>query len=257
MLRHTSQIKGYAIGASDGPIGSIADLLFDDQTWRVRWLVVDIGHILPGRQVLLPPSALGAISHIARQFSVRLTVEEVRNAPDIATDAPVSRQMESDLYDYYGWSPYWTSGFYMGGYGYGGALMGAPWTAGSPGPRHKEADGALGDAHLRSVNAITGYHLHARDGEIGHVADVLVEDGDWTVHYLVADTRNWWPGQKVLVSPRSVERVSWTDRLVDLSITRQQVRESPAYDPTATVDRAYENRFHDYYGHLPRAEPVN
>lgn len=35
MLKHTLEIGGYAIGATDGPIGSIADLLFDAVTWRV------------------------------------------------------------------------------------------------------------------------------------------------------------------------------------------------------------------------------
>jgi hypothetical protein len=86
MLRHTSDIKGYAIHASDGQIGSVSDYLFDDQTWLVRWLVVDTGHWLPGRKVLLPPSALGHVDHIARQFNVRLTKAEVEASPDIAAD---------------------------------------------------------------------------------------------------------------------------------------------------------------------------
>jgi hypothetical protein len=57
MLRHESEIDGYAIHASDGLIGTVSDFLFDDATWLVRWLVVDTGNWLPGRRVLLPPSA--------------------------------------------------------------------------------------------------------------------------------------------------------------------------------------------------------
>ena len=120
MLRHTSEIGGYAIGATDGPIGSITDFLFDDVTWRVRWLVVDTGTFLSGRKVLLPPSALTHVNHIGRQLSVNLTKQQVKDAPNISADEPVSGQMETDLYDYYGWSPYWSTGFYMGGYGYAG-----------------------------------------------------------------------------------------------------------------------------------------
>ncbi len=59
MLWHASAIKGYAIQASDGAIGAVSDFLFDDVSWRVRWLVVDTGHWLSGRKVLLPPSVLG------------------------------------------------------------------------------------------------------------------------------------------------------------------------------------------------------
>ena len=62
------------------------------------------------------------------------------------------------------------------------------------------------DPHLRSVEAVTGYHIHASDGEIGHVEDFLVEDADWSIHYLVVDTKNWWPGKRILISPRSARR---------------------------------------------------
>ena len=47
-------------------------------------------------------------------------MQQVKDSPDIDTDRPVSRQMETSVYDYYGWSPYWGTGFYMGGYGYMG-----------------------------------------------------------------------------------------------------------------------------------------
>ena len=80
------------------------------------------------------------------------------------------------------------------------------------------------DLHLRSVKEVTGYHIRASDGEIGHVADVLVEDADWGIHYLVVDTRNWWPGKKVLVSPRSIRDIDWTNESVDLNVTRQFAR---------------------------------
>ena len=126
---------------------------------------------------------------------------------------------------------------------HGGAL---PWD-----PRRREEDIADArrshdDPHLRSVEAVTGYHIHASDGEIGHVEDFLVEDADWSIHYLVVDTKNWWPGKKVLISPRSASEIDWTDNLVNLNVDRQRVKDSPTYDPSTTVDRAYEKHFHTY-----------
>ena len=105
------------------------------------------------------------------------------------------------------------------------------------------------DVHLRSVEAVTGYHIHASDGEIGHVEDFLIEDADWSIHYLVVDTKNWWPGKKVLVSPRSAGEIDWTDRLVNLDVDRQKVKDSPAYDPTITIDRAVRRKAPDLLRH--------
>jgi hypothetical protein len=95
---------------------------------------------------------------------------------------------------------------------------------------------------------VTGYNVHASDGEIGHIADFLVEDDDWSIHYLVVDTKNWWPGKKVLISPMSVRNIVWDDRVVNLGASRQKVKDSPAYEPSMKIDPVYEKSHHDYYG---------
>jgi hypothetical protein len=250
MLRNSSEIIGYTIGANDGQLGKVTDFLFDDDTWLVRWLVIDTGSWLSGRKVLLPPSVLGHFSAIGDQFSVRLTMQQVKDSPCVDTDLPVSRQMEINTYDYYGWNPYWSSGLYMGGFNWGTGGM-SPVPYGEPLQRAEEIaaeEQEDNDLHLRSVKAVTGYHIQASDGEIGHVADFLVEDADWSIHYFVVDTQNWWPGKKVLISPRSIRDIDWTNNLVNLNVMRQRVKDSPAYDAAAAVDRAYENHFNNYYG---------
>jgi hypothetical protein len=157
--------------------------------------------------------------------------------------------MESHVYDYYGWYPYWESGLYMGGFGYVGGMMAGPTVMESRYQRHfVDTHRDDGDPHLRSIGAVTGYHIHASDGEIGHVDDFLVDDTDWSIRYLVIDTKNWWPGKKILISPRSAGKIDWKSRLVSLDVNREKVKGSPAYSGTETVDRAYENRFHSYYG---------
>jgi hypothetical protein len=251
MLWNASAIKGYALAASDGRLGTVSDFLFDDGSWMVRWLVVDTGTWLSDRKVLLPPLVLGHLHPTKHEFPVRLTKQQVKDSPEIDSDRPVSRQMETHVYDYYGWYPYWESGLYMGGYGYAGGMMAGPNAMESRQQQRQFADTHRdndGDPHLRSIEAVTGYHIHASDGEIGHVEDFLVDDTDWSSHYLVVDTKNWWPGKKVLISPRSAQAVDWKDRLVSLNVDRQQVKDSPTYDASTTVDRAYEKQFHSYYG---------
>ncbi len=134
----------------------------------------------------------------------------------------------------------------MGGYGYGGGAMPV-----SPVPDSQllEEDIAAAqrnkdDPHLRSVAAITGYHIHASDGEIGQVEDFLVEDADWSIQYLLVDAQNWWPGKKVLISPRSAQEIDWTDHLVNLNVARQKVKDSPACNASIAVDQAYERHLH-------------
>jgi PRC-barrel domain len=224
MLWHASAINGYAIEASDGDIGTVSDFLFDDASWLVRWLVVDTGNWLSGRKVLLPPIVLGRPYAKDRVFAVKLTKQQIKDSPEIDTDRPVSRQMETSVHDYYGWSPYWGSGFYMGGYGY------------MPGS-------GMGSTYLRGPTAPGGDRPSP-----GRPRDFLIEDADWSIHYLVVDTKNWWPGKKILVSSRSAGEIDWTDRLVNLDVDRQKVKDSPAYDPTITIDRAYDEKLLTYYG---------
>jgi hypothetical protein len=256
VLRNTSAIKGYIIAANDGHLGTVSDFLFDDVTWLVRWLVVECGTWLSGRKVLLPASVLGHLDPERSQFSVRLTKQEVKDSPNIDARRPVSRQMEASVYDYYGWSPYWASGFYLGGREY--RLDYKPGAAGPIPVRLstlREENIAASrrgddDPHLRSIGEVVGYHIHADDGRIGHVEDFLLEEADWSIHYLVVDTKNWWPGKRVLVSPRSVTAIDWADNLVNINVGRQRVKNSPAYDGNTTIDRIYEQKYHAYYGEV-------
>jgi len=235
MLRHESEIRGYAIHASDGVIGTVSDFLFDDTTWMVRWLVIDTGNWLPGLKVLLPPGALAEVNHIGHQFSVKLTKAQVGACPGIESDRPVSRQMESTIYKYYDLAPYWDNGAYLGLAGYGdGFLPGTVLPLPKLTQKEKDLDEAQrrkDDPALRSAHEVTGYTILASDGEIGHVADFLVEDDDWSIHYLVVDTATWWPDKKVLISPFSVRKIEWKSGQVSLGADRQRVKDSPAYDP--------------------------
>lgn len=257
MLWNTSVINGYSISASDGHIGTISDFLFDDANWHVRWLVVETGHWLSGRKVLLPSTALSKLDQENEDFLVKLTMQQIKDSPDVDTELPVSRQMESSVYGYYGFSPYWGYG-YMGGIGLmgGSAYMGE--MAGAipvlPGSRieagNAEAEQSLDDVHLRSVREVTDYHIHASDGQIGHIEEFLLEDADWSIGYLVVDTQNWWPAKKVLISPHSVKEIDWSSRLVNVDADRQTVKGAPAYDASITIDRAYEDKFRKYYGFM-------
>ncbi len=260
MLQVVSALKGYSIEAKDGRLGAVSDFLFDDTTWKVRWLVVDTGRWLTGRKVLIHPSAIGYAEHGARELTVALTKKQVEDSPDILQDRPVSLQHQNDLYGYYGWDPLWGGGMYGAGI-YGGGLYGAGMGAvasplaartyfGSGAVREAErrqSDVDDEDPHLRSATEVKGYHVHAADGNIGHVEDFLVESESWGIRYLIIDTSNWWVGQHVLISPYAVKEVDWSGRHVRIDVDRAKVKASPSWDRSNDVDGTFERRLHSYY----------
>ena len=121
------------------------------------------------------------------------------------SDRPVSRQHELELHGYYGWPLYWGGGMVTAGtLGVYPELVVQPELHKEETPaRGEEAVGqAQDDPHLRSAREVTGYHIQAVDGGIGHVQDFIVDDEDWGIRYMLVDTRNWLPGESVLVSPQ-------------------------------------------------------
>src|SRR6185436_2017837 len=158
------RLIGKTIDAVNGEIGSVHDLYFDDQTWSVRYLVVDTGKWLPGRKVLVAPEAIVKPWHHQPAIAVKLTTEQIRSSPDIDTAMPVSRVAEELLHRHYHWTPYWDS-----------TMVPIPPMPSPPPALTAEEDRqeagktaeSLVDLRLRSANELAGYHVMAGDGEVG------------------------------------------------------------------------------------------
>lgn len=251
MLRKISDLRGFTIAATDDKIGSIDDFYFDDETWDIRYVVVDTGPWIFGRQVLISPAAVTALDWTDRTVSVQLTKGQVENSPPIAAEQPVSRQHEIDLHQYYGWPGYWHA---APGMATPVAPMGSAHAAVIP-PIQEKADSAENvdaevngdDPHLRSVKEVLGYDIQATDNSIGHVEDFFVDENDWNIRYVLIDTVNWLPGRNVLVGTQWIDDIDWAQRDVSVGITREQVENSPEYNPLDSVTRQYEEELHDYY----------
>lgn len=258
MLRNLNDLHDYTIGAEDGSIGNVKDLYIDDQDWVVRYLVVETGGWFSSQKVLISPIAIGNADWESKLLPVSLTRQQVKNSPDFDSDKPVTRQHEMAYAGYYsypyywGGLGYWGAGMYPGMMlpGYGGTVtpMSEQAEAQNTRARAEAARDNHADPHLRSCAAITGYHVQASDGEIGHVSGMLIDDETWAVRYLVVDTSNWWLGHKVLVVPRWIEEVSWAAGTVAVNLTRQAVKDAPSYDQSLSPTRAEEERLHHHHG---------
>ena len=238
MFHKATALYGFKISAKDGELGDVNQFYFDDQNWTVRYIVVDTGNWLPGKRVLISPASVRSLAVSQRKLAVDLTMEQIRNAPGIEADKPVSRQEEIALQRYYGWPAYWNLGtIYVPG-----AMGPANAAAMSP-----EVIPSEGDPHLRTTREVIGYHIHASDGEIGHVEDFLIDDQTWVIRYMEVETRNWLPGKKVLVAPNWIQAVSWPERHVLVHLTRADIADSPQYDESKPLDREYETALHEHY----------
>ena len=248
MLSKVKTLEGYKLDSLDGEIGKVKEFYFDDRHWTIRYLVAETGTWLADRQVLLAPYALIAVHQEEKNIAVDLTKKQIEASPYLDSHKPVSHQFEQAYYGYYGYPAYWSGPYSWGAYP---DFMRDRQTRAvdNAHKKHNERTQRKNgwDPHLRSTKDVSGHHLQALDGEVGHVKDFIIDDETWAIRYLIVDTHNWWPGKKVLVSPQWIERVSWDERKVFVNLSRETIKESPEYAEESLLTRDYEIGLHGHY----------
>ena len=239
MLNKAKTLKGYKLHSLDGEIGKVKEFYFDDRHWTIRYLVADTGNWLLERQVLISPYALTNVNKEEQYIAIDLTKKQIEDSPSVDTHKPVSRQFEEAYYGYYGWPTYWSDQYVWGTY---------PNIERDPKKwiKHTQDEKAW-DPHLSSTYDVSGHDIQAIDGEIGHVEDFIIDDETWEIRYLIIDTGDWWPGKKVLVSPKWIERVSWSELKVFVNLSRETIKQSPEYTEESLLTRDYESGLHRHY----------
>lgn len=230
MLHKATTLTGYTMRSLDGGIGKVKDFYFDDRGWSIRYLVADTGEWLVSRQVLISPHLLAGVEGGLQQIAVKLTRKQIERSPTLNTDQPVSRQFEQEYFGFYGLPMY---------LGFEPDRMAAV--------RSARTTRSRGDPNLRSTHDVTGHHVEAVDGEIGHVEDFLIDDEAWAIRYLIVHTRDWLPGKKVLISPEWIARVSWGQKEVVVDLSRKAIGQAPEYSDVPPLTRDQEMALHRHY----------
>ncbi|MBL26352.1 MAG: photosystem reaction center subunit H [Rhodospirillaceae bacterium] len=244
MFWRFSSLRGQRLHATDGEIGKVDDFLFDDATWTIRYLVADTGGWLSGRRVLIVPASIGETRDGEEDLPVSLSKSQIENSPPVGSDQSVSRQHEEALHGHYGWLPYWSGAAQATG-----TINDERGDFGVPLGEAEEKNG--GDPHLRSMSEVEDYHVSASDGPIGHVEDFLLDPEGWSVRYLLIDTRNWWPGKRVLVAPQWIDRMDWSAQEVHATLTRDRIKACPEFDSDMAINRSFEERLYRHYDKIP------
>lgn len=194
-------LRHFAVHGTDGDVGRVCDVYFDDRWWQSRFLVVDIRHWLSDRRVLLAPDAVRTVDRARQQIVVALTATQVEQSPPTGTAVPLALQHGVDLYTYFGFPYSWT----------GSALRWDPLSG-------FERD----DPHLGSAEAIVGYGVRATDGEAGHVEDILFDARSWAIKDVVVRSGRW-PAHHLLLSPSLISRANRERRELDVDQARDEI----------------------------------
>jgi len=210
MLRTLDDLLDAAVIAKDGEIGKVRNFLFDDRTWIIRYLVVEIGNWLDRKEVVISMNAIDPPDWERKTLRTALTREQVRHSPDVDSQKPVSRQQEIAMGKYFGWPPYWKS------------TANPDFRTGSlPAGREYPVDPDQ-DPHLRSAESVRGYEIWADKTRIGRLEYFIVDEASWHIGYLDTKAGDWLHNRSMLVPTRSVESISWGEHRVKMSDTWKQ-----------------------------------
>lgn len=242
MLRSLQELLGYELMAQDGQIGKVHDFFFSDDSWTIRYLVVDTGPWIFGRKVLISPHALRQPVWASETFPVDLTREEVKASPDVDVAKPVSREYEEELLAHYNWPSYWSI---------------SPTHAGQPfftppymfTQTDDPEDENERQSHLRSAKELVDYRVFAADGEVGSMTDFILDDEHWQIRYMIVDASEKLDAdKKVLVALEWIKNIKVESKEMLIDLTKDAIKYSPAFDPTLPVNRQYEEVLYDYHG---------
>ena len=226
MLRSIEQLYGNKLGAFDGDLGEVKDFYFDDQNWAIRYLVADTGSWLPGRRVLLSPHSLGRLDQPEKILQVNLTRKQIENSPSIDMHKPVSRQYEEEYYQYFGWPSYWQGDALWGATEFPALTVPAQLKSG-PLPARPDPRVERGDPHLRSAQAVKGYQISDGNRNLGHVSDFMMDAQSWVIGQLVIKTGHRLSGKEVVIPTKMVERISYVDSTIFVTLSADSVEPSP------------------------------
>ena len=189
-------------------IGKVTDLLIEDGTWNVRYLVVSTVVSLSSH-VLISPAAIQKFDFNIKSIVTALTSQRVVDSPPLAADQPISRRQEQALVDYYGWPIYWL----------GQVVSKSKISKSAAAENASNAADEKRHSNLRSAKQFCGYRVQSQNGSAGTMRDLVIDMESWTVVYATADTRSWLPKESPMFSTSWINDVDWLARsvLVDLS----------------------------------------
>jgi sporulation protein YlmC with PRC-barrel domain len=236
-----TELKTYQVTSRGGEIGRVADVVFPRGEWVVRYIVVRSDEL--ERKIILPCSCLEQANRRKRLLEADVERSQVEASPDLDLTKQIEHREEQDLYECYGWPPYWLQE--EQDVTPTGALSGEPEQTGGP----DQAEFSSPELQL-ATDLVGAYAVHAHEGEFGVLQDIAVDDQTWMIPYLVVDA----PAKHscILVETDRVSEVDWVTKEVYVSLPADMLLDSPVYHSQEPLTPELERSLHEYYDRIRR-----
>jgi hypothetical protein len=204
MLTSMKSIFNYSIEAKDGLIGRIKDIYFDDETWFVKFFVVETQSFFRSNKVLITAAQAKRVNHLQKTVTVDLTISNIQQAPYAFSQKPVSVQAKEKIKAYYKKSR--TQNL-------------------QPDNLHSATLSPirLNQPHLRSMREVTGYQVRSFSGPAGHLFDFLAYEEGWNIRYLIVGEGGLFNNSRVLIPPQMAQRILWEGKRIEIEATSDQL----------------------------------
>ena len=236
MLESVGRLREYRLGSDKGDIGRVDDIVFPRGQWVVRYLVASMER--PRRQALFPVACLGALDGETRKLRCDLQRELIEATPELDLTKQIDRRDEEQVFEAYGWPPYWMQGEQE--VTPTGMLSGEP-------AREEPADQTeLESPELQLARDVTGgFVVHSNEGEFGLCSDFVIDDDAWTIRYITVDSP--LEGRGILVETDWVSRIDWVMKEMYLGLPHKTIAGSPTLEAEQPVTNELERTLHHYY----------
>lgn len=244
MKRSLNELIGYSIKTKNDVRGSVKDFLFDEKSLILRYLEVDFGIPFSGKKVLIPEIFLKEPNWFEQYFPVELTTEVISKCPLIEDHLSVSRKYEEDLNQYYNIGYYWTPS----------SISPAETPVVSYPPLaikvpNKFINEKNHGTKLMSFKEIKGCLIETLDGKSGHIDDIIINDIDWHIGFIVIYTSTWLSRSKKVLIPRNwINEISYVEKKIKINLESEVIESAPDFEFSNTTQiEVYEKYLSDYF----------
>ena len=236
MIISAKQLTHFSIHALDDKVGGIRDILFDDETFTVRYLVADTNTWLPlSRKVVISPISVKQLDEDSESVHINMTVDTLKNSPSIDEHKPVSREYEENLFKYFGYGYYWIGPGAWGEFAHPNELVELQRAEESETETPKKSTN-----HLRAVGEVGGYEVATTTDNVGHISNFVIDTESWKIIMLVVDTNNWLPGGKHLaLLPSDIESIDWAAHSVVVNLSHDELVDRPEVESEKISEEGY------------------
>ena len=236
MIISSKQLTHFSIHALDDKVGGIRDILFDDETFTVRYLVADTNTWLPlSRKVVISPISVKQLDEDSESVHINMTVDTLKNSPSIDEHKPVSREYEENLFKYFGYGYYWIGPGAWGEFAHPNELVELQRAEESETETPKKSTN-----HLRAVGEVGGYEVATTTDNVGHISNFVIDTESWKIIMLVVDTNNWLPGGKHLaLLPSDIESIDWAAHSVVVNLSHDELVNRPEVESEKISEEGY------------------